>query len=223
VGCGCLPDGARLPVVHAQWSPGDDEEHVRRFSAPENEVPAEVPVSSVLVRTGTSALTLTGVRVFSTGVAFTLTVRCRPEALPAGGAGLHDLLWRGHPGGDTALLVGVELADGRRASNLAGRDPFAPAGGPEDLVFTQGSGSGQQLSIEQEWWLSPLPPAGPLRVVVRCDLLGLAETVTELDGTAIRAAAAEVVTLWPWVPFSAVEPPEPPEPDVPPDSWFAQH
>ena len=58
--------------------------------------------------------------------------------------------------------------------------------------------------------------------MVRCDLLGLSETVTELDGTAIRAAAAEVVTLWPWVPFSAVEPPEPPSPDVPPDSWFAR-
>jgi hypothetical protein len=71
-------------------------------------------------------------------------------------------------------------------------------------------------------WLSPLPPAGPLRVVVRCDLLRLPETVTELDGTAIRAAAAEVVTLWPWVSPREAEPQlTPPPPDVPADSWFA--
>jgi hypothetical protein len=211
---------ARLAVVHGHW-PSDDAEQARRFSAPENEVPVVVPVSALLARTDDAAVTLTGVQVFSTGIGFTLTVRCRPEALPDGEDGLHDLLWRGHRGRDTALMVGVELADGRRASNLPGRDPFA-SGGPEDLVFTQGSGSGDQLSVEQEWWLSPLPPAGPLRVVVRCDLLGLPETATELDGAAIRAAAEGVVVLWPWVPPSALEPPEPPAPDVPADSWFAR-
>jgi hypothetical protein len=206
--------------VHGYW-PHDDDEQFRRFSAPENEVPATVPVSAVLARSDASALTLTGVQVFSTGIGFALSLRCRPEALPDGRPDLHDLLWRGRPGQDTALLVGVEFADGRRASNLPGRDRFAAAAGPEDLVFTQGSGSGHQLTVEQEWWLSPLPPAGPLRVVVRCDLLGLGETSTELDGAAIRAAAEDVVVLWPWVSPSSVEPPEPPAPDVPGDSWFA--
>ncbi|WP_138760409.1 hypothetical protein [Modestobacter altitudinis] len=207
--------------MHSSW-PHDDAEQSRRFSAPENEVPATLPVSAVLTRTEHAAVTLTGVQVFSTGIGFTLAARCRPEALPDGEADLHELLWRGHRGRDTALLVGVELADGRRASNLPGRDPFATAGGPEDLVFTQGSGSGHELTVEQEWWLSPLPPAGPLRIVVRCDLLGLPETVSELDGAAIRAAAEGVVVLWPWVPPHVREPREPPAPDVPADSWFAR-
>ena len=76
--------------------------------------------------------------------------------------------------------------------------------------------------MEQGWWLSPLPPEGPLRVVVRCAELGIPETSAELDGTAIRRAAAGVVVLWPWE-----RPPEPgadeplPPPDLPPDSWFA--
>jgi hypothetical protein len=208
--------------VHGNWPHGDDDERMRRFSAPENEVPAAVPVSAVLARNDSSALTLTGVQVFSTGMGFTLTLRCRPEALPAGEVDLGELMWRGRRGQDAGLLVGVEFTDGRRASNLPGRDPFGAPGGSEDLVFTQGSGSGQQLSVEQQWWLSPLPPGGPVRLVVRCDVLGLPETVTELDGTAIGAAAEDVVVLWPWVSPSVSEPPEPAAPDLPADSWFAE-
>jgi hypothetical protein len=207
--------------VHANWPHGDDGDHLSRYQAPENEVPAVVPISTVLARTDSSALVLTGVQVFSTGIGFTVTLRCLPEALPADEVDLGGLMWRGRPGHPTELLVGVEFADGRRASNLPDRDPFPAPDGPEALVLTQGSGSGQQLSVEQEWWLSPLPPAGPLRVVVRCDLLGLPEAAVELDGAAIRAAAAGVVVLWPWVPPSATEPPPPPAPDLPADSWFA--
>jgi hypothetical protein len=212
---------ARLVVVNDYW-PHADAEESRRFGAPENEVPATLPVSALLARTDDAAVTMTGVQVFSTGMGFTLTLRCRPEALPDDETDLHELLWQGRRGRATALMVGVELADGRRAANLPGRDPFAAAGDPEAVVFTQGSGSGHQLTVEQEWWLSPLPPAGPLRLVVRCDVLGLPETVTELDGAAIRAAAEDVVVLWPWVPRHVLEPPEPPAPDLPADSWFAR-
>jgi hypothetical protein len=207
--------------MHAILGQGDDDEQFRRFQPPENEVPAVVPVSTVLARTDGSALTLTGLRVFSTGLGFTLTLRCRPEALPPGEDDLGSLLWRGRRGAGPELLVGVAFADGRRASNLPGRDPFGAPEGLESLVLTQGSGSGQQLTVEQEWWLSPLPPAGPLRLVVRCDLFGLPEAAVELDGTAIRAAAEDVVVLWPWVPPSAVEPPAAEAPDLPADSWFA--
>ena len=91
----------------------------------------------------------------------------------------------------------------------------------DGIAFSQGGGSGGDTSIDQSWWLSPLPPDGPLRIVVRCDEVGLPETVTELDGTAVRAAASDVVELWPWEPPSAFRTPTPPAPpDVPPGSWF---
>lgn len=198
-------------------SDGDDDGRMQRFNPPENEVPAVHPVSAVLARTEHSALSLTGVRVFSTGLAFTIDLRCRPEALPEGSVDLHSLLWG--RGGESRVLVGLEFADGRRVSNLPGRDPFG--GDADAVVFHQGSGSGSQLSLEQEWWLSPLPPAGPLRIVVRCDLLGLPEASLELDGAAVRAAAEGVVVLWPWVSPSALQEPEPVMPDLPADSWFA--
>ena len=75
--------------------------------------------------------------------------------------------------------------------------------------------------MDQDWWLSPLPPEGPLLVVVRCPEIGLEETVAELDGTATRRAGEAATVLWPWQP--PVEPsaePSPP-PDVPVGSWFA--
>ena len=208
----------------------DDDAQLRRMSPPENEVPVAVPIGAVLARSESSAVTLTGVQVYSTGVALHVGVRCRPEALAGVDGGLHDLLWAGRRGRTTAFMVGLEFADGRRASNLPRR--LAPGerarpglvgedAGPDAVLFDQGGGSSSQLSADQSWWLSPVPPDGPLRLVVRCDLLELPETVTELDGTAIRAAAADVVTLWPWVSPREAEPPQPPALDVPADSWFA--
>ena len=62
--------------------------------------------------------------------------------------------------------------------------------------------------------------AGWLTVVVRCPELGVEESATGPDGTAVRAAAAGVVELWPWTPSSRCEPEPPPPPDLPPGSWF---
>src|SRR3954469_11118249 len=123
--------------MHAILGQGDDDEQFRRIQPPENEVPAVVPVSTVLARTDGSALTLTGVRVFSTGLGFILALRCRPEALPAGEVDLGSLLWRGRRGAGSELLLGVAIADGRRANHLPGRAPSCcwgrrgpPAPGP---------------------------------------------------------------------------------------------
>ena len=206
--------------------PDDDEERMRRLSAPENEVPAGVPGSAVLTRSELAALTLSGIQVFSSGMEFHVGLRWRPELLQ--GLDDHDvgsMLWGGRRGRRGGLLLGVEFGDGRRASNAPRPGPARPGSmgepdGPGGLVLTSRGGSGGQLVADQSWWLNPLPPDGPLLVVVRCDELGLPETVTELDGTAIRAAAADVVTLWPWVSPSEAEPPQPEPPALPADSWF---
>ena len=209
--------------ILVQGDDHDDDAQWRRLSPPENEVPVPVPVSVVLARTDTVAVTLTGVQVFSTGISMSIGLRCRPEALELlDDRDVNGLLF-GHGRHRDQLLVGVEISDGRRASNLPGRGPFADRLGPDALVLHSGGGGGGQLAADHAMWLSPVPPAGPLRVVVRCDALGLPETVTELDGTAIAAAAAGVVTLWPWVSPREAQPLTlPPAPDLPADSWFAR-
>jgi hypothetical protein len=82
-------------------------------------------------------------------------------------------------------------------------------------------GSGGMRTVEQGWWLTPVPPAGSLRFVVRCPTVGIEETVVEVDATPLQRAVHDVVELWPWTPPPNPAPPEPPAPDLPPDSWFA--
>ena len=192
-----------------------DEDAVRRMSAPENELPVALPMNRLLARTVDVAIGLVGLQVYSTGVTFELAVRVRPSAADRIGRSLQELFWHHPPARGGRILLGVEFADGRRVNNLR-RDA-------DGIVFHQGGGSGGETSIDQSWWLSPLPPDGPLRIVVRCDEVGVAETVTEVDGAVLRAAVGDVVELWPWEPPSAFRaPPPPPLPDVPPGSWFGR-
>ena len=200
---------------------GPDHEFFRLMSAPENEIPVAVALNTVLARTDDVAVALQRLSVYTTGVSFDLVVRLRPDAPQAAGRDLNELIWGHGPAPvQGGFLLGVEFADGRRASNLAGRHG-PPLG--EGIVFAQGGGSGAMSSVEQSWWLHPLPPEGPLRFVVRCPALGLDESSIVLDGAAIQAAARDVVVLWPWTPPPESGPFEPPAPpDLPDDSWFAQ-
>ena len=192
----------------------DPEEFHRRMSAPENEIPVALAVNVLLARSEDAAVALVGPQVYTTGVSFTLIVRARPSSELARTRGLNELIWQHGPEAGRFLL-GIELADGRRAGGTRmGR-------GESDVVFHPGGGSGGEASVEQSWWLSPLPPEGPLTFVVRCPDLGIAETATELDGSAIRRAADDVVTLWPWSPPDRGERPPPPPPDLPAGSWFS--
>jgi hypothetical protein len=186
------------------------------MSPPENEIPVAVPLNAVLGRTENAAIALTGLQVYTTGVAFDLAVRVRswPDD---DHRGLSELVFdHGRRAGQ--LLVGVELSDGRRASNVGGAGYEADASG---IVFHPAGGGGGQLSVDQSWWLSPVPPEGSVRFVCSCAPLQIAETSVELDGTAMARAAADVVTLWPWVSPAMGERPPPPPPDLPDESWFA--
>ena len=46
-------------------------------------------------------------------------------------------------------------------------------------------------------WLTPIPPPGTTKLVVRCIALGLPETALQWDGTPIADAAASITPLWP--------------------------
>jgi hypothetical protein len=196
------------------WPEDPDDATLRRMRAPENELPVALPRNVLLARTDDAVVALLGMHVHSTGLAFDLAVRVRPGSLS--GVELHDVLWRPGPGAPP-LLLGLELADGTRVDNVG--EPRWDG----DVVFTQGSGSGSEHSVDHSWWLSPLPPAGPLTVVVWCPELGLPETTVVLDGAEIRAAAEGVVELWPWEPPRRRGPDRPrPAPEIPEGSWFAR-
>jgi hypothetical protein len=52
--------------------------------------------------------------------------------------------------------------------------------------LTSGGGGGDEHNWRSSFWVYPLPPEGPVTLVV-----------SWLDGTAIRAAARQAVVLWP--------------------------
>ncbi len=133
----------------------------------------------------------------------------------------------GHPGIEIALqdrlLLGIEYPDGQRASTLQDRrmpGPGTVADGDQQLVLCRQGGGGGELSVDQTYWVSPLPAEGPMTFVVAWPSFGIAESRTVIDGAAILAAADRSHVLWP--PQPAGEPSEPPPPPRPSSGWFAE-
>lgn len=199
----------------------------RRISAPENEIPAGVGLAVMLGRADDAAVGITQVEAFSTGFRFTLAVRlrrARPGLVPGGLfmlVGSHH-----HPGREVALeerlLLGVEYSDGRRASTVEDMRTLGPGAVSDDeqLVLVQHGGGGGELSVDQAFWVSPLPPEGPVTFVMAWPAFGMPESRTVVDGAIIRAAAGRSQLLWP--PQPPMDPPALPPPPRPSSGWFAE-
>lgn len=196
------------------------------MSPPDNEFPAALGLTIVLGRSDDAAVGLTHLEAFSTGFRFMLAVRVRRARPELAFGGLHLLTGRhGHPGMpiDMAdrLLLGIEYPDGLRASTLHDTHAYGPAamGEGERIVLIEQGGGGGPQSVDQTYWVAPLPPDGPVGVILAWPGFGIPECRTTLDGAEIRAAATRSQVLWP--PQPLVEPPEPPPGPRPSSGWFA--
>jgi hypothetical protein len=141
-----------------------------------------VPVERFLARTDVAAVFVASVAVYSTGVVIDVAVRVR-EPRPDGGPA-----WFAHgpEPGDDFLRFGVELADGRRATNLA-RPPIE--GDPTGPVLLPTRGTGFDTAFDIRFWLWPLPPPGPLALVCAWPAHAIQETRLEVDPWASPGAA----------------------------------
>ncbi len=166
------------------------------FGPPDGVLGEPVGAHPILARTASVVVAVDRVVAYPTGFELSITVR-----MPAGpGQRSFDEArrreWRGvsaFPG--ESLRVSVDYADGRRsvAENF-GRGPGSEPGGVRLLPM---NGSGTDSRFDQRLWVEPLPPAGPVGVVVEWETRGIPETRTALDGRAVVAAAARAETLWP--------------------------
>jgi hypothetical protein len=200
---------------------------IRSADAPENEMPAGLDFGALLGKSDETAVYVTGFRVFSTGLAFTLSVRLRRDPRQELSHRIHELL-SGHITADAdldeRLLLGVQYADGRTATNLTAQWPPHFADEPAEATeprLTFGAGGGGGRTYDQDIWLSPVPPAGPMTLICRWPAFGIEESQTELDGAQLNDALARVQVLWPWEPPEHEPEPEPTSPQLPPDGWFA--
>jgi hypothetical protein len=162
---------------------------------PENELGEAVPLRVVLVRRDDLALAVTDVVAYRTGCALRVVLRRRaPADGPDPFYAVHHAPRRGGLP-DEQLRFGVELADGRRATNVGGPG-FGREPGPRDAVLVPRGGGGGGRSWDQSFWLWPLPPPGPLALVVEWPSEGVELTRVEVDAAPILEAAARSERLW---------------------------
>ena len=170
----------------ASSAPGTDPESqaaheafLMRLRRPENEIGSAVPVSVVLARTDDVAVAISNVTAFTNGIALTLAVRLRvpPAGLDRPGELYRLVSFYPQPDVplDRRLLFGVEYADGRTATNL--RDDFAsPAPVDDEPMLAPTGGGGDEFSVDHAYFLSPVPPDGPLAFICSWPGFGIAET-----------------------------------------------
>jgi hypothetical protein len=99
------------------------------------------------------------------------------------------------------LRLGMEFADGRRATNLGApmpwvtqEDPQAMPEGPSLQPSGGGGGGGGRWRHGYYGW--PLPPEGALAFVCEWPAADIAQTRTEIDSGLLRTAAPAAVVLW---------------------------
>lgn len=94
------------------------------------------------------------------------------------------------------LRVGVKFADGRAATNIGGHD--RPVEGPVMWPLSGGgSGGVGGSSFHQGYWISPLPPSGPLTVVCEWPVVGIPFVCHEIDAQLVLDGAERARTMFP--------------------------
>ena len=149
--------------------------------------------ATVVARTETLVVAADRIVAYPTGFEFGITVRTADQPTYGSFNDQRQRAWSGvaaFPG--ESVRVSVVFADGRRG--MVDNFSSAPAGNVQ-LIPVHGHGT--QTRFDQRFWVEPLPPPGPLGVVVQWERRGLPETRADLDAGPIIEAAARAETLWP--------------------------
>jgi hypothetical protein len=181
--------------------PPPEPEQSRRpaWVRPDTVIPGSVPGELLVVRTDEVAVAVGSIRAYPNGIEFTVHTRLRrvdPEMGPSGDPFSWHRRFRGAHAPDDVLRLGVMYADDRRTATTSRHMPRT-ADSDDELVLNQQGGGGSAHAWDQNLWIHPLPPDGPVTLVASWLEHGVTETRADLDGTAIRAAAARAVSLWP--------------------------
>lgn len=199
---------------------GEMQRRYRRVQAPDNEIPGGVAYTAVIAQGADAAVAVVGLLAYSTGWTATLTTRLRTMPEPSK---MHDLgraLGGGPFGNEDAVLLGLEYSDGRSAANVqTGLRPQPGGGDDAALIIRPGGGGGGGRSYDSRFWVSPLPPPGPVTIICAWPAMGIEEARTEFDASLILEAAALATVLWEWEPYAQ---PVFGTPDLPKEGWFSQ-
>ena len=166
-------EGADLPVPPEPGRPiRPDRLHP---GPPDHLLGQPVPTEVVVARTPTVVVAVDRVVAYPNGFELGVTVRTHDEPVPGSFETGTRRSWSG-----TAAFPGQSLTVG-----LDGNLTIVPV-----------SGSGTQTRFDQRFWVMPLPPPGPVSLIVEWPARDLPEARADLDGSAIVEAAARAEPLW---------------------------
>ncbi len=181
----------------AAWTQAELRARQARISPPPHELPVTLAVPLVVGRGQDVVVALTAVQVYREGISLEVLVRMSTSPpgrslsqLIAGGAGA---------GRESRLLLGVEFPDGRSAvagDRLERYFGNERAEGEPRLTAYRGMGGVEDTAWDQQYWLAPVPPAGPLAFVCTWPAGNIPVTRTVLEGVDLPAAAAGSTLLW---------------------------
>ena len=171
-------------------------------------LPAGLAENAILVRDEQIAVSIGSLSVYPNGFEFFMHIRSRGDAdtaNPFGHRRYADYIKdsdEGAPDPSQALRLGIQFADGRRTASTR---PSSHSPGvhrePGELVMLPGAGGGGGRFWDLSYWIHPLPPQGPVTIVVSWLAQGITEVRHDMDGAGILAAAEQAVQLWPEEPL----------------------
>jgi hypothetical protein len=164
---------------------------LRQSGPPGGVTPVAVPDDVVLIRSVALVVWCGAVTVFPAGFEFTLlmlfdTNRTGPPAHFA----LHP------PERGQMSWLEARYADGRhRAADLNANTPIDQPQGPH-LMFQDGMAVWTEGWFRTRWWVTPLPPPGPVELTIHLNGEQPRTGTGYLDGAALADAAATAKVIW---------------------------
>jgi hypothetical protein len=158
----------------------------------EGTIPAVLAVDALMFQNDVIAVAIDRLEVYPNGFMINLLLRVDPRKV----RDVIDLL---RPmGANRWPRVEVRFADGRTAQPGAAVTGLAKNehGVPLDPFMSTGSGGGAPGGWRAWAWVFPLPPDGPLEILVALEVAGMDESSITIDGTAIRAAGERAKVIW---------------------------
>jgi hypothetical protein len=171
---------------------------------PADVLPGIAPVQLVLASNARAAVYVSHCAVYSTGLELEVRVLFAPgtEDLDPSLNGPHHRRDRSARSDfEEMLKFGVAFSDGRKATNVRLHSPSTDE--PSEPLLRPMGGGGGGGRWHQDFWVWPLPPAGPVAFVCEWPAAGIALSRAEIDAQQLLDAAGRAVAVFPDAPRSA--------------------
>jgi hypothetical protein len=181
--------GSRMPGVGSGWAPP-------AWDRPsEGTIPAVVAVNEIVAQNDLMGVALDYLEVYPNGFTISVVARVNPRKV----ADMMETLRA--VGQHRWPQVGVRFSDGTTARGTAamGLTPDISKdeeGLPTEPIVRLVGGSSAPGGWRAWAWVYPLPPDGPLEVLVAVEAAGLSEAAVTIDGAVVRSAAGRARVIW---------------------------